>query len=176
MSDEKGYNGWTNYETWNLALWIDNEQGTQEYWRDRAEEAYRDAKDTPSVNAKLTASEPFTRAERAMLALADALKDDTEENSPTVVGFYADVLSAAISEVNYHEIASHWVEEVATEIDAEEKQERIDELEFELTDAHEGEGNDISFEDWLSAMASNDDGTLQEAAKELIGLRETIKK
>ena len=28
MTDEnKGYNGWTNYETWNVALWIGNEQG-----------------------------------------------------------------------------------------------------------------------------------------------------
>ena len=24
---EKGYNGWTNYETWNVALWIQNDQG-----------------------------------------------------------------------------------------------------------------------------------------------------
>ena len=24
------YNGWTNYETWNVALWIDNERGTYE--------------------------------------------------------------------------------------------------------------------------------------------------
>lgn len=23
---EKGYNGWTNYETWNVALWIQNDQ------------------------------------------------------------------------------------------------------------------------------------------------------
>ncbi len=22
------YNGWTNYETWNVALWIDKEEGT----------------------------------------------------------------------------------------------------------------------------------------------------
>jgi hypothetical protein len=24
---EKGYNGWANYETWNVALWIGNEYG-----------------------------------------------------------------------------------------------------------------------------------------------------
>ena len=23
---EQGYNGWTNYETWNIALWLDNEE------------------------------------------------------------------------------------------------------------------------------------------------------
>ena len=28
MTDTE-YNGWTNYETWNVALWIDNDQGLQ---------------------------------------------------------------------------------------------------------------------------------------------------
>ena len=27
MSDST-YNGWKNYETWNVKLWLDNEQGT----------------------------------------------------------------------------------------------------------------------------------------------------
>ena len=25
--DDDGYNGWTNYETWNVALWIQNTEG-----------------------------------------------------------------------------------------------------------------------------------------------------
>jgi len=24
---DKGYNGWTNYETWNVALWLQNDEG-----------------------------------------------------------------------------------------------------------------------------------------------------
>ena len=26
---EKGYNGWTNYETWLVSLWIDNDEALQ---------------------------------------------------------------------------------------------------------------------------------------------------
>ncbi len=32
MSDEKGYNGWSNYETWNVKLWMDNDEGSYNYW------------------------------------------------------------------------------------------------------------------------------------------------
>lgn len=29
------YNGWSNYETWNVKLWIDNEEGSYDYWREQ---------------------------------------------------------------------------------------------------------------------------------------------
>lgn len=48
---------------------------------------------------------------------------------------------------------------------------RIEQLEAELQDAHEGEGNEPPFPDWLQDMADNPEGTLQEAAEELIELR-----
>ena len=31
---EQGYNGWVNYPTWNAALWINNDQATQEWARE----------------------------------------------------------------------------------------------------------------------------------------------
>ena len=29
------YQGWTNYETWAVNLWLDNEEGVHDYWRER---------------------------------------------------------------------------------------------------------------------------------------------
>lgn len=38
--ERKEYSGWTNYETWNVALWMDNDQRSNEYWREQASEIY----------------------------------------------------------------------------------------------------------------------------------------
>lgn len=107
MSD-KTYNGWTNYETWNLALWLDNDQGSYEHWRERAEEVYRD-------------TDGDDRRDDAYTALAKELEADIKESQPTVTGFRADMLNAALSEIDYREIAEHYIDDVADDIDAEER-------------------------------------------------------
>jgi hypothetical protein len=123
MSTEKDttYNGWTNYETWNVALWLDNEQDSSDYWRERAEELAKELKDEPSANARLTGREPFTLQEKIALKLREELKDLHEENAPTVEGVYADLLNAALSEVNWYEIGKKYADEV--ELPAEETEE-----------------------------------------------------
>lgn len=105
MSDNK-YNGWTNYETWCVKLWIDNDQGSQGYWSERAQSAFDDAE----------ADKTFTRIENAAFALSAELKEEHEENTPTMgSGVYTDLLNAALSSVNWHEIAVNMLEDIETE-------------------------------------------------------------
>lgn len=91
---DKGYQGWTNYETWNLALWLDNDHRQYDYWREVAQNCLKGAKDRDD----------------AVDALAAILRDEVEDKGPDVSGFYADVLNAAIAKVNWHEIAETWID------------------------------------------------------------------
>lgn len=94
------YNGWTNYQTWNLKLWIDNEQGSQQDWEERADRALASADGDKQA---------------ATHALSNELKDDTNENHPLrdTPSFYSDILQGAIDAVNYYEIAQGWIDEAA---------------------------------------------------------------
>ena len=95
------YNGWANYETRAVKLWMDNDEGTYGYWREAAEEAW-DANEGDGT---------FTHAEAAAIDLAERLKAETEEGAPDLgASVWADFLSAAISEVNWHEIAVDLIE------------------------------------------------------------------
>lgn len=102
MSEDKRYNGWANYETWNWKLWMDNDQGTQEYWQEQAQECYDRAIE----------DKPLTRENVAANALADLLKQGAEDNAPELQGPYADLLNAAISEIDWYEIAENLLEDV----------------------------------------------------------------
>lgn len=92
------YQGWTNYETWVVKLWIDNEEGPHLYWRDRALEAWDFASDNKP-------NQFMDRSRNAQQLLADWLKDEHEEALPELQGLAADLLNAAMDEVNWHEIA-----------------------------------------------------------------------
>lgn len=93
MSEGQGYNGWTNYETWVVSLWMDNEESSYNYWRQKARGCWKEA----------SASETFTKSEVASLKLADHIKEEHEEVHPLLesASVFSDLLNAALSEVNW---------------------------------------------------------------------------
>ena len=89
--EHKEYNGWYNYETWCVALWMGNDQGSYDYFREMAEQ-YDE-----------------------VYGFADFLKEHHEESIEELEipsCFASDLLSAAMSEVNWCEIAEHLIEEM----------------------------------------------------------------
>ena len=97
----KRYNGWENYETWCVNLWLGNDQGSDTYWREAAQEAFDEAE----------ADHPLTRSEKARHVLADRLKDEVHEGVPDESTMYSDLLGAALSEVNWGEVADGFLED-----------------------------------------------------------------
>lgn len=100
-----GYQGWDNYETWAVNLWIGNDHGSSEYWNGAAS----DLLDESEADLDLD----YTKEMVAAAKLADMLKDHHEQALPELQGFAADLLNAAIGEVNWLEIAIHLVEQVS---------------------------------------------------------------
>jgi len=91
------YNGWTNYETWVAALWMQNDSGSCDYYAE------------------------ITNEYDSVYDLSKALQDEFEENNPLPEsGVYADLMTAAISEINFYEIAEHFWEDYK-EVDEEEE-------------------------------------------------------
>ena len=83
------YNGWTNYETWNYKLWLDNNQATYDAVRTLAKK-HNDAYE-----------------------LSIELSKVSHDNAPLLeASFYSDVLNASIREVNFFEIAESYLEEI----------------------------------------------------------------
>lgn len=95
--NQNEYNGWYNYETWLVNLWLTNDQGSYNYWS----EATNEAKD--------------------VYELSNRIKDEIEEFNPVTdeSSLYADLMNAAISEVNFDEIARSFFDDFREDSDEE---------------------------------------------------------
>lgn len=106
-TETETYQGYTNYETWIIKLWIDNNQGDQEYWREVTAQTLTDDENNRSA---------FKRLPEGILA--DTLKEHFEGDSWIGLndqyergGLYADLMSHALARVNWLEIAQELIEE-----------------------------------------------------------------
>jgi len=101
------YNGWSNYESWCVKLWMDNDEGSYRFWQEETEHIWNDSEPTKYS----------TKKEKAVQDLSDRLKDHFEESNPLndQASMWSDLLSAALSEVNWREIAENLLEEYEEE-------------------------------------------------------------
>jgi hypothetical protein len=99
------YQGWSNYETWAVSLWLDNEQTSYTYWREEAARHREEACDCQQVRDGI-----WTVPEAEKFNLADQLMEQISDAAPTdEPSMYSDLLNAALGEVDWHEIAEHFL-------------------------------------------------------------------
>ena len=105
---EQGYNGWTNYETWCVHLWMSNDEHSDEYFRELAREA-------------LDKNENEEDVDPAIYDLSRSLENVYDElySELDIEGPFADLLSAALGSVEWYEIAEHYIEAVKEEDECE---------------------------------------------------------
>lgn len=101
MADEQDYNGWKNYATWCVNLWLGNEEGLYLETLAMVREGREDR-----------------RALESTYSLANRLRGYVED-LPEAAGvletasFASDLLGAALAEVDWFTIAEHLIEDVS---------------------------------------------------------------
>jgi hypothetical protein len=95
MSEHERYNGWTNYETWCLNIWIDNDQ----YLAERKAELIREV----SIHYD---DKQVYELSLLLESMVEELKEDVLE-----VGLMSDLLGGAIGKINFYELAEHYWED-----------------------------------------------------------------
>ena len=69
------YNGWANYETWCIALWLNNEETSYRYWRDAAQQAAKESPEASQVKEGL-----WSANDAATNLLADQLHEQVHDS------------------------------------------------------------------------------------------------
>jgi hypothetical protein len=98
------YNGYSSYETWLVAVWIDNDQGNIDFWMDVAKHQYNSAEDRKY----------FTKKEEAIISFGEYMKEyyvDHIPDSDDIGGFWSDMLHAALGSVDWHELAGKYMDQ-----------------------------------------------------------------
>lgn len=105
------YNGWANYETWAVNLWLSNNPGDQEWIDELAADAWSDAFENHDpawlIADLVTFDEVWTDAR---YYLAERLRAELEDAMPDLgATLWGDLLNSAFSEVAWQDIAAAYL-------------------------------------------------------------------
>ena len=92
------YNGHKNYETWVVSNWLNNDYVDYQYWMGAAKDILR------------------ADAEFPVEALTERLQNAAEASKPEGIGFYSDLIQAALNEVSWYDIAETFIESAKEEL------------------------------------------------------------
>ena len=93
------YNGWVNYSTWMVNLWFDNFDFTDDL------EMFERCKSNDDVHDLI--------AEHIEITVNDYIECSIENNN----GFIQDVIQSTLNEVDYHDIAKQYLQDVIDELE-----------------------------------------------------------
>lgn len=110
MNDTDGYQGWKNYPTWAVNLWLSNDEALYNEALDIARDVYRG-----QIESTGNADPNF-----GLGVLAQSYKDWVTNDLAPDLGatFAADLLGYALDEVDWYEIAKAWIEQVQEQVEA----------------------------------------------------------
>ncbi len=100
MSADHTYSGWTNWETWNTALWMGNDEYLEPESRRIVAEHFDQDDPTDLYGAGWALRDWWT-----------TMFDPEETGGTALPGPIADAWNATLGEVNWQEIAEHLVPE-----------------------------------------------------------------
>jgi hypothetical protein len=118
----KEYNGWVNYETWNMNLWLTNDSGFYEV----ANETIKDIVESESSYegySNIDKNDLTYKVSSWLEEYANAMwmEDFSSCNFNHSYGPLGDIATAAWNEIQWHDIAEHlvndWLEENKEEVE-----------------------------------------------------------
>lgn len=107
---DETFEGWKNYPTWAVNLWLSNDELLYREALERAENEMQEAR----LDDNVALHEIWTIEQATRYRVADMLKDwVTDDLAPDLgASFAADLLGYALDCVDWHEIADAWIEQV----------------------------------------------------------------
>lgn len=100
------YQGYENYATWAVNLWLSNDEGDYHFWSERAAEHLEQTEGD---------------ADQATVNLGDEIKEAINDSAPLSdrASLYNDLLGNALDSVDWWAVADSFMEEAVSEYQAE---------------------------------------------------------